>query len=322
MKRLLVIPLLLFALGMGHAQISGVFFGPVVGKAASNPTSGTPTFSPGAGSYSSTQSVTISATGGSVICYNTTGSPATNGTTGCTTGTLYTGAVSVSTSETLYAVSGGTGYTDSAIGSATYTISAGSPTFVAINEYNAPVAFSVTTSSSTCPIGHVRIFIANDAVPTDTLTLTTTTGNAITTRVAYTGVNGSYDAYVQAWTSTCTGSTGTYTLTATSYYYNQLIDYEASSGTYDTSNACSVASGYGPLSCSITSSGADLVVTSVTNTYSTISPTSGITGWTNRLNISDASAWDQTGSPGTITFSTSSSGVGSPEMTVMIGLHP
>ena len=92
------------------------------------PTSGTPTFSPGTGSYGSTQSVTISATGGSVICYNTTGSPATNGTTGCTTGTLYTGAVSVSTSETLYAVSGGTGYTDSSVGSATYTISASAPT--------------------------------------------------------------------------------------------------------------------------------------------------------------------------------------------------
>ena len=108
------------------------------------PTSGTPTFSPGTGSYGSTQSVTISATGGSVICYNTTGSPATNGTTGCTTGTLYTGAVSVSTSETLYAVSGGTGYTDSSVGSATYTISAG-PTIAAVGT---PACASVGFSSS------------------------------------------------------------------------------------------------------------------------------------------------------------------------------
>jgi hypothetical protein len=112
---------LLILTGMVHAQSLIVISG---SKTVGNPTSGTPTFSPGAGSYSSTQSVTISATGGSVICYNTTGSPATNGTTGCTTGTLYSGAVSVSTSETLYAVSGGTGYTDSAVGSATYTITA------------------------------------------------------------------------------------------------------------------------------------------------------------------------------------------------------
>jgi hypothetical protein len=104
----------------------------------------TPTFSPVAGSYSSTQNVTISsASGGAVICYNTTGSPATNGSTGCTTGTHYTTAVSVSTSETLYAVAGGTGFTDSTVGSAAYTIgaAAGTPTF-------SPVAGSYTGSQS------------------------------------------------------------------------------------------------------------------------------------------------------------------------------
>jgi hypothetical protein len=89
------------------------------------PQASTPTFSPVAGSYSGTQTVTISASTGGVICYNTTGSPATNGTTGCTTGTLYTGTVSVASTETLYAVAGGTGYTDSSVGSAAYTISAG-----------------------------------------------------------------------------------------------------------------------------------------------------------------------------------------------------
>lgn len=99
--------------------------GPPSGMLAANYTisgASTPTFSPTAGSYGSTQSVTISSTSGSVICYNTTGSPATNGTTGCTTGTLYTGVVSVASSETLYAVSGGTGFTDSSVGSAAYTI--------------------------------------------------------------------------------------------------------------------------------------------------------------------------------------------------------
>jgi len=117
---------LLFALPV-YAQ--GILPG-VLSPVSAKPQSGTPSFSPGAGTYTGTQSVTISATGGSVICYNTTGSPATNGTTGCTAGTLYTGAVSVSTSETLYAVSGGTGYTDSTVSSAAYTISAAGATFV------------------------------------------------------------------------------------------------------------------------------------------------------------------------------------------------
>jgi hypothetical protein len=94
-----------------------------VGSAAYTLVGATPTFSPAAGTYTGAQSVAISATFGLVICYNTTGSPATNGSTGCTTGTLYSGPVSVSTSETLYAVAGGTGYTDSSVGSAGYVVS-------------------------------------------------------------------------------------------------------------------------------------------------------------------------------------------------------
>jgi hypothetical protein len=67
MKRFLSI-LLLFPLALTAQQTISASF-PLAGT----PRSGTPTFSPGAGSYGSTQSVTISATGGSVICYNTTG---------------------------------------------------------------------------------------------------------------------------------------------------------------------------------------------------------------------------------------------------------
>jgi Chitobiase/beta-hexosaminidase C-terminal domain len=88
----------------------------------------TPTFSPVAGTYTGTQSVTLStSSSGAVICYNTTGSPATNGSTGCTAGTVYSSAVSVPSSETLYAVAGGTGYTDSSVGSAAYTINTSTP---------------------------------------------------------------------------------------------------------------------------------------------------------------------------------------------------
>ena len=83
----------------------------------------TPVASPGAGTYSSSQSVTLSnPSSAPVICYNTTGSPATNGTSGCTTGSVYSGAITVSSSETLYFVAGGTGFTDSSVGSAAYVI--------------------------------------------------------------------------------------------------------------------------------------------------------------------------------------------------------
>src|SRR5208283_591955 len=92
-----------------------------------------PTFSPVAGDYGSTQSVTISASTGPTICYNTTGAPATNGTTGCTNGGLYTGAISVPSGRTIYAVAGGTGYGDSPVASSAYQIAstASQPTFSA-----------------------------------------------------------------------------------------------------------------------------------------------------------------------------------------------
>jgi len=90
-----------------------------VGSAAYviNTTVATPTFSPGAGSYSSAQTVTISsATSGATIYYTT------NGTTPTTGSTLYSSPITVSVSETVEALAVKTGMTNSAIGSAIYTI--------------------------------------------------------------------------------------------------------------------------------------------------------------------------------------------------------
>jgi hypothetical protein len=110
-----------------------------------------PVFAPDGGTYSSTQNVTLtSASSGAVICYNTTGSPATNGATSCSAGTLYTGPIAVSSSETLYAVAGGTGYSDSFPGTASYVIqaAAAAPTFSpAAGTYTS--AQSVTISDAT-----------------------------------------------------------------------------------------------------------------------------------------------------------------------------
>lgn len=75
-----------------------------------------PTFSPASGSYSGTQSVTLScSTGSSNICYSSIPSlssstilPQTNNYGGCQSGTLYSGAITVSASETIYAMCGTT----------------------------------------------------------------------------------------------------------------------------------------------------------------------------------------------------------------------
>ncbi|MEO6994916.1 MAG: chitobiase/beta-hexosaminidase C-terminal domain-containing protein [Lacunisphaera sp.] len=84
------------------------------------------TFSPAAGSYGSTQSVTL-ATGtiGAAIRYTTDGS-----TPNRTTGTVYSTAISVAATATVKAIAYKDYWADAAVQSATYTISAGPVTFV------------------------------------------------------------------------------------------------------------------------------------------------------------------------------------------------
>jgi hypothetical protein len=125
----------------------------VIGSSA--PPAGIPTFSPVGGTYTGSQSVTISSTAFTVICYNTTGAPATNGTTGCAAGsTLYSGPVSVAVSETLFAVAGGTGFSsDSAVGSAVYVltpfVSPSSVNFGNVAVGTMSVAVSLTFTNNT-----------------------------------------------------------------------------------------------------------------------------------------------------------------------------
>lgn len=127
----------------------------------------TPTFSPAAGAYGPTQSVTISSpTAGAKIYYTTNGSTPTTGST------LYSGPVSVSSSETVKAIAVTTGTHNSAVGSAAYVINGAvaTPTF-------SPVAGpyvgtqSVTISSTTA--GATFYYTTNGSTPTTSSTLYT-----------------------------------------------------------------------------------------------------------------------------------------------------
>jgi hypothetical protein len=82
------------------------------------PQAATPTFSEGTGTYTGTQSITLSdTTSGATIYYAINATPTTSSTK-YTTGT----PITVSTSETVEAMAVATGYTQSAVASATYTI--------------------------------------------------------------------------------------------------------------------------------------------------------------------------------------------------------
>ena len=85
---------------------------------ATLPAAATPTFSLAAGVYSSTQTVTLAcATASSTIYYTVNGTPPT------TSSSVYSAAISVSATETLEAICTATGYSNSAVATATYTIS-------------------------------------------------------------------------------------------------------------------------------------------------------------------------------------------------------
>jgi Legume lectin domain/Chitobiase/beta-hexosaminidase C-terminal domain len=82
----------------------------------------TPAFSVGAGSYASSQTVSISAPSGATVYYTTNGRQPT------ATSTKYTGPITVSSSEVVQAVSIESGYTDSYVAEANYQIApAGTP---------------------------------------------------------------------------------------------------------------------------------------------------------------------------------------------------
>ena len=96
------------------------------------PPAATPTFVPAGGTYASVQTVAISTTttaGSPVIYYTTDGSnPASS-----STAVRYTGPITVSTTETVNAITEATGYSNSEMASATYSINlpvTDTPTFL------------------------------------------------------------------------------------------------------------------------------------------------------------------------------------------------
>lgn len=117
----------------------------------------TPTFSPVAGTYASAQDVTVTSAGADAIYYTTDGSTPTTGST------LYSGPVHVAVTETLKALATKAGLTNSAIGTAAYTITS----------VPAPVVVQVISAS----VNNVTPFVL-------TLPNPTTVGNAIVVYVS------------------------------------------------------------------------------------------------------------------------------------------
>jgi hypothetical protein len=158
----------------------------------------TPTFSPAAGTYGATQTVTIStSTPGATIYYTTDGSAPT------TSSTVYFVPIIVAASETVQAIAVEAGYSTSATATADYSLNLTTPSFsVAVspgalsvtagqstaasvmvtpqNSFASPVTFSCTglPSGATCSFSPATVTpVGGTAMTTLTVTTTTTTAN-------------------------------------------------------------------------------------------------------------------------------------------------
>jgi hypothetical protein len=156
------------ATASGHQQ-SGVGSAAYTISAPAESLVATPTFSPAAGTYSSTQSVTISCTtAGAKILYTT------DGTTPTTSSAAYAGAISVSATKTVRAIATASGDQQSNVGSAAYTISAATEPAVATPTFS-PAAGSYSSAQSvaiSCATSGATIYYTtNGSAPTTASTV-------------------------------------------------------------------------------------------------------------------------------------------------------
>lgn len=108
-----------------------------------------PAATPAAGTYTSTQSVSLAASGSTGICYTTNGTTpvcAAAGTS-CTTGTLYSSAISVSSSATVKAISCYPNSNVSTVASHAYTINTATASVGGGGSYSG-TPFTATTPST------------------------------------------------------------------------------------------------------------------------------------------------------------------------------
>jgi hypothetical protein len=203
-----------------------------------NLTAATPTFSPAAGTYTTAQSVAISDTTAGATIYYTT-----NGTTPTTASSVYTGAISVGATETLKALAVATGYTNSAVGSAAYTINLGAtatPTF-------SPVAGTYTSAQtvaiSDTTAGATIYYTTNGTTPTTASTVYSTpiTVSATETLKALAVATGFTNSAVgsAAYTINLPAATPTFSVAAGTYTSVQAVtisDITAGATIYYTTN--------------------------------------------------------------------------------------
>ncbi len=214
-------------------------------------TAATPVFSVPAGSYTTTQTVSIAdATAGATIYYTTNGAAPT------TSSPVYAGPITVSATETLSAIAAATNYTTSSVATAAYTITpakAATPVFtVASGNYSATQTVGITDATASAVIYYTTdgsVPTTSSAVYAGPITVSATeTLNAIAAATNYT---------------TSAVATAVYTITPVTPAVAPPV-LSLPSGTYTTAQQVAIAS---------TTPGATIFYTTDGTTPTTTSPT-------------------------------------------------
>lgn len=132
----------------------------------STPTAATPVFSPAPGTYTSTQTVTVtdSTPSSTIRC-------TTNGTTPTGTSPVYTGPFSVPVTTTIQCIALASGFLNSAVGGGTYTINVIAPTFSPpAGTYTSVQSVAITSATSGASI----YYTVDGTTPTFPISGTTT----------------------------------------------------------------------------------------------------------------------------------------------------
>jgi len=133
----------------------------VSGTGTPAPPAATPTFSVAAGTYTTVQTVSISDTSTNAAIYYTL-----DGSTPTSTSTVYSGPLTVGTTETLNAIATGNGFATSPVATALYTINlptVATPTFsVTAGTYTSPQTVTITDVTA----GAAIYYTTNGSTPT------------------------------------------------------------------------------------------------------------------------------------------------------------
>ncbi len=201
-----------------------------------NSTLAPPTFSLAGGTYSSAQSVTISVPSGAIACYTVDGSTPIASSGVCTHGSTYSSPITVAASETISAISTESGWINSSVTTAVYTINSSFSPSYSDNFTQANGSLNLNWTSPTANYTGSGLQIISNQIYAATAPVT----HAMAIYTGGTFGNNQWSSFVVKNVSSSGNSSAQAALvrgTVSTNYYNDAVPNATVGGTYRIGNA-------------------------------------------------------------------------------------